>query len=165
LTKIEKFINTRYTEIMGEAGLDSKTVWKSIDVPEVLHSKIKELALRERRAMWQIIFDAILYYESQKRKPKIKQELPLLEKVSWYIAKASMAVCWYLATLRDENFDLTMKTLSDIGSRLGVDVSELQSVLTTYKNIKKKTSKHRAVVLKALKSTVQSMILLLAEKG
>jgi hypothetical protein len=150
---------------MGRAKMDSKTVWKSIDVPEALHSKIKELALREQRAMWQVIYDAISYYESQKRKPKIKQELPLLEKVSWYIAKASMAVCWYLATLRDENFDLTMKTLSDIGSRLGVDMSSLTSVLTTYRNIKKKTSKHRAVVLKALKSTVQSMILLLASEG
>jgi hypothetical protein len=147
---------------MGRAKMDSKTVWKSIDVPDVLHTKIKEFSAREQRAMWQVIYDAISYYESQKRKPKIKQELPLLEKVSWYIAKASMAVCWYLATLRDENFEMTMKTLEELESRLKVDLTELKGVLVTYRNIKKKTSKHRAVVLKALKRAVQSMILLLA---
>jgi hypothetical protein len=138
--------------------------WKHIKVPAYFKEKLKQLSEREKRAIWQILYDAFSYYESQKRRPKIKEELPMLDKVSWYIAKVSMATCWYLATLSDTNYELTVKTISEAGARLGVDMSELLNVLSTFKNIKQKTSKHRALVLKALKKTIQEMILLLSQE-
>jgi len=137
--------------------------WKHIKVPNTLKEKLKQMSEREKRAIWQIIYDAFTYYESQKRKPRIKEDLPMLDKISWYIAKISMAVSWYLATLSDINYLLTVKTITDTGARLGVDMSELLSVLETFKNIKQKTPKHRALVLKALKKTIQDMILLLSQ--
>jgi hypothetical protein len=142
---------------------ETRDTWRLVKVPSYFHEKLKNLSIREKRAIWQIIYDAFTYYESQKRKPRIKEELPLLEKISWYIAKLSMATCWYLATLSDMNYLLTVKTISEIGARLGVDVSELLSILDSFKNIKQKTSKHRALVLKALKKTIQEMILLLSQ--
>ena len=137
--------------------------WKHIKVPASFKEKLKQMSEREKRAIWQIIYDAFTYYESQKRKPRIKEYLPMLDKISWYIAKISMAVSWYLATLSDINYLLTVKTITDTGARLGVDMSELLSVLETFKNIKQKTPKHRALVLKALKKTIQDMILLLSQ--
>jgi hypothetical protein len=137
--------------------------WKHVKVPAFFKEKLKQMSEREKRAIWQIIYDAFTYYESQKRKPRIKEELSILDKISWYIAKVSMATCWYLATLSDTNYELTVKTITDTGARLGVDMSELLSVLETFKNIKQKTSKHRALVLKALKKTIQDMILLMSQ--
>jgi len=137
--------------------------WKHIKVPASFKEKLKQMSEREKRAIWQIIYDAFTYYEAQKRRPRIKEDLPILDKVSWYIAKTSMAVCWYLATLSDTNYELTVKTITETGARLGVDTRELLSVLETFKNIKQKTSKHRALVLKALKKTIQDMILLLSQ--
>ena len=138
--------------------------WKHIKVPASFKEKLKQMSEREKRAIWQIIYDAFTYYESQKKRPRIKEDLPMLDKISWYIAKTSMAVSWYLATLSDTNYELTVKTITDTGARLGVDMSELLSVLETFKNIKQKTSKHRALVLKALKKTIQDMILLLSRE-
>jgi len=133
--------------------------WNNVKVPDYLLEKIDSISKREKRARWQIIYDSVSYYEAQKKKPVIKSELPKLEKVSWYIAKLSQAVTWYITNPDENHYQFTVKTISDIGSRLDVDVKELLGVLETFKNIKKKTSKNRALVLKALKDTIASMIL------
>ena len=138
--------------------------WCNVKVPDYLLENIDSISKREKRARWQIIYDSVSYYEAQKKKPVIKSELPMLEKVSWYIAKLSQAVTWYITNPDENHYQLTIKTISEIGSRLDVDVKDLLGVLETFKNIKKKTSKHRALVLKALKDTIASMILKLGSE-
>jgi hypothetical protein len=138
--------------------------WNNVKVPDYLLEKIDSISRREKRARWQVLYDSLSYYEAQKKKPAIKNELPMLEKVSWYIAKLSQAVTWYITNPDEEHYQFTIKTISEIGTRLNVDVNELLGVLETFKNIKKKTSKHRALVLKALKDTILSMILKLTDE-
>jgi len=149
-------------ERMSSAKTSAK--WRSIKVPDYLLEKIDAISKREKRARWQVLFDSLSYYEAQKKKPTIKGELPKLEKVSWYISKLAQAVAWYVVTQDEENYQLTLKTISDIGLRLNIDVKELEGVLETFKNTRKKTSKHRVLVMKALKDTITSMILKLASE-
>ncbi|TDA41312.1 MAG: hypothetical protein DSO07_05200 [Thermoproteota archaeon] len=142
----------------------TKIEWKHIKVPDFVHEKLKQMSAREKRAIWQVVYDSFTYYEMMKKRPLLKSALPTLDKASWYIAKLSQAVTWYIVTQSDENYQLTVKTVSDIGSRLGVRMDTLLGALEIYRNTRRKTSKHRAMVLKALKETVASIILRISEE-
>lgn len=140
------------------------TKFSNVKVPEELKERIKSIATAEGRAMWQVILDGISFYESQRRRSRLKEELPLHEKVSWYIAKLSMAVCHYLATGKDENFYETLATIDEVGKRLKVDVSLLTSTLNNFRNSRRKTPKKRAAVLKTLKLLIQDLITKVVEE-
>jgi hypothetical protein len=75
-----------------------------------------------------------------------------------------MAVCYYLATGKDENFYETLATIDEVGKRLKVDISLLTSTLNNFRNSKRKTPKKRAAVLKALKLLIQDLITKVVEQ-
>lgn len=135
-----------------------KTEWSSIHIPRQLKERIKALKEREKRAEWEIVLDAIAYYETLKKKPKTKEEFPSLEKATWYITKLAMSVAYYLATSKDENYYLTLATIEETGKRLRVDMKILVEALTNYKNSKIKTPKKRATILKALKIIIREIL-------
>jgi len=132
--------------------------WKTIKIPSFLYSSIREMSYRENRAVWEVISDAFSYYSAQKRKPKLKMELPLLEKLSWYIAKISFGVSFCIAKPSDVNYKITLATIEETEQRLGVDLKELREAIIFYKILKRRSPSKRIAMIKVLKVAISRMI-------
>jgi hypothetical protein len=132
--------------------------WKTLKLPSFLYESIQSISERENRAMWEVIADAFSYYEAQKRQPKLKMELPILEKLSWYIAKITYGVSFFLAKPTDVNYTITIATLDETEKRLGVDLKELKDAVAFYKNLKRRSKSKRITVVKVMKITISRMI-------
>jgi hypothetical protein len=132
--------------------------WKTVKLPSFLHESIQSMSERENRAMWEVIADAFSYYEAQKRQPKLKMELPVLEKLSWYIAKITYGVSFFLAKPTDVNYTITMTTLEETEKRLEVDLKELKYAIAFYKNLKRRSKSKRITVVKVMKIAISRMI-------
>jgi hypothetical protein len=104
----------------------------TIYVPVELKRKIKELSERTGKAQWRILLDAIALYESTLRKPKMKEELPVVDKVVWYMQKLSMSVGALKENPSEANLEKTMKTIQQVKERLGVDTSLLERAVVDY---------------------------------
>jgi hypothetical protein len=58
----------------------------TIFVPVELKAKIKQLSERTGKPQWkEVILEALALYEFTIRRPKTKEELPTIDKVTWYI--------------------------------------------------------------------------------
>jgi hypothetical protein len=87
--------------------------------------------------------DALSLYETSLRKPKSKEELPVVDKTLWYIQKLSMSVGEFKASPTEENLQKTMRTVSQVKERLGVDTSLLERALVDYARMLKGGSRER----------------------
>lgn len=96
----------------------SKPSYTTILVPVELRDKVKELALRENKSQWKILEEAIGLYYTQKKRPKIKEALPIHDKVIWYIIKVSMSVGAFKENPTAENLSKLEKTVNQIAQRL-----------------------------------------------
>jgi hypothetical protein len=104
----------------------------TIYVPVEFKQKIKELSERTGKAQWRILLDAIALYESTLRKPKMKEELPVVDKVVWYMQKLSMSIGALKENPSEANLEKTMKTIQQVKERLGVDTSLLEHAVVDY---------------------------------
>jgi len=133
--------------------------YKNIHVPPSLHERIKAIAEKEQRPMWEVIDQAISYYEATLRRPRLKEDLPWVEKVSWYIAKLSAAIAWYATTKDDAHFTNSMKTIMETETRLGVNLASLKEALAIASRrrgrMRKKISR---TIYQALKRAIVEML-------
>jgi len=106
--------------------------WSTVKVPGELRAKIRALAEDEGKAEWRIILDALSFYEAQKRRPRLKEELPVWEKVSWYVVKLAMSVGELKAKPTPENLELLRRTCLQIEERLGVNTGLLVRTAEAY---------------------------------
>jgi hypothetical protein len=104
----------------------------TIYAPPELKSKVKALSERTGKPQWKILLEALTLYESQLRKPRIKEELPIVDKVVWYMQKLSMSIGALKENPSEENLSKTMKTIQQIKERLGVDTSLLERAVVDY---------------------------------
>jgi hypothetical protein len=104
----------------------------TIYVPVEFKQKIKELSERTGKAQWRILLDALTLYESTLRKPRVKEELPVVDKVVWYMQKLSMSIGALKENPSEENLNKTVKTIQQVRDRLGVDTSLLERAVTDY---------------------------------
>ena len=86
--------------------MGSKVKWTTIKVPKEIRDKIREISESEGRAYWRVLTEAISFYVTQKKKPRVKEDLPALDKCSWYIAKVSMSVGALKENPNESNFCL-----------------------------------------------------------
>jgi hypothetical protein len=115
------------------------TVW----VPPEFKEKVKQLAQKQGKAEWKVLLDAIALYETSLRKPKTKEELPVVDKVVWYIQKLSMSVGEFKANPTEENLQRTLKTVQQVKERLGVDTAILERALADYVRLLKGNRRER----------------------
>ena len=113
------------------------TIW----VPPEFKEKVKQLAQKQGKAEWKVLLDAIALYETSIRKPRVKEELPIVDKVVWYIEKLCMSVGEFKASPSEENLNRTLKTVSQVRERLGVDTSLLERALLDYHRLLKSNKK------------------------
>jgi hypothetical protein len=104
----------------------------TIYVPVEFKQKIKELSERTGKAQWRLLLDALTLYESQLRQPKIKEELPVVDKVVWYMQKLAMSIGALKENPSEENLNKTVKTIQQVRDRLGVDTGILERAVTDY---------------------------------
>jgi len=115
------------------AGVGRKVSrWTTVKVPKEVRERISSLAKAEDKAEWKIVLDALAFYETQKRSPKVKEELPTWEKVSWYITKLATSVGELRGNPTKENLELLKKTCQQIEERLGVKTELLVRVAEAY---------------------------------
>jgi hypothetical protein len=107
----------------------------TIYVPLEFKAKVKELSDRTGKAQWRILLDALTLYESQLRQPKIKEELPVADKVVWYMQKLSMSIGALKENPSEENLSKSMKTIQQVRDRLGVDTSLLEKAARDYASL------------------------------
>ncbi len=99
--------------------------WTTIRVPVELRDQIKQLAQRSGKAEWRVISEAISFYSEFKRSYRVRENMPLADKISWYIAKISMSVGALKENPTQENLDKLKRTASQIKERIGIDTSYL----------------------------------------
>jgi hypothetical protein len=115
------------------------TIW----VPGEFKERVKALAQKQGKAEWKVLLDALALYETSLRKPRTKEELPVVDKIIWYIQKLSMSVGELKASPTDENLQKTLKTVQQVKERLGVDTAILERALTDYAKLLKSNRKER----------------------
>jgi hypothetical protein len=104
------------------------TIWVPIEFKE----RVKALAERQGKAEWKVLLDAVALYETTLRKPRTKEELPIVDKVVWYVQKLAMSIGELKANPTEENLQRAMKTIQQIKERLGVDTALLERAVNDY---------------------------------
>ena len=112
--------------------MSKKIKWSTIKVPKEFLEKLREVSENEGRAYWRVLTEALSFYVTQKKKPKKKTELPILDKCSWYIAKVSMSVGALKENPTEKNLNYLRRTLEQIEERLGIDTSLLWKIANDY---------------------------------
>jgi hypothetical protein len=115
-------------EVSGKGKGRGGTIWAPLEFKE----RVKALAQKQGKAEWKVLLDAIALYETSLRKPRAKEELPVVDKIIWYIQKLSMSIGELKANPTDENLNRTLKTIQQIRERLGVDTSILERAVNDY---------------------------------
>ncbi len=133
-----------------------KMKWTTIKVPVELRDIIQNLAKQEDKPYWKFLTNCISWYVEQKRNPRVKEELPQIEKISWYIAKVSMSVGELKAKPTKENLQKLEKTLEQIEKRLGIKTDFVRRTVHAY--ILEPTTDNRMELNMALKMLIFDII-------
>jgi hypothetical protein len=115
-------------EVSGKGKGKGGTIW----VPTEFKERVKAHAQKQGKAEWKVLLDALALYETSLRKPKAKEELPVVDKVVWYVQKLAMSIGELKASPTEENLMKTLKTVSQVKERLGVDTSLLERAVNDY---------------------------------
>lgn len=102
---------------------DKNVKWTTIKVPAELRDRIKALAERMGTAEWRVVLMGVSFLAKQIEEPRIKEDLPLIDKVSWYIAKLAMSVGAFKENPTEENLQRLRRTCLQIAQRYGIDTS------------------------------------------
>jgi len=104
----------------------------TIYVPAELKERIRALSEKTGKVQWKVLLDALAFYETTVRQPRAKEELPVVDKVVWYMQKLSMSIGALKENPSDENISKTVKTMIQVRDRLGVDTSLLERAVVDY---------------------------------
>jgi hypothetical protein len=118
--------------VAQETPQETKSKGATIWVPNEFKARVKALSKKYGKAEWKILLDALALYEASIRKPKLKEELPIVDKVIWYIEKLSMSVGELKANPTNDNLQKTLKTIQQVKERLNIDTSILERSLIDY---------------------------------
>jgi hypothetical protein len=100
-----------------------KVRYRSIKVKEEIYQIIKSYSERHKVPISTTIAHAVTFLDQQERRPRVKEALPLADKVSWYITKVLMSAGAFKENPSERNFNYLLQNLSELRQRLGVEVS------------------------------------------
>ena len=136
--------------------MQKKTKWTTIKVPVEVRNVIKKLMNEEKKPAWKVIVESVLWYNRIKRRPHEKAELPVTEKISWYITKLCMSVGAFKENPTEENLKRLQKTLTQIKERLKIDTDIVFRAAVSYQ--RKPEVENRTELNMATKSVVFDII-------
>ena len=104
----------------------------SVSLPREIFDKLDSLSKRTRKSKQNIILEALSLYETQIRRPRIKEDFPITDKIIWYMMKLSMSIGALKENPSEINFNKTMKTINQIKERLKVNTSVLEKAVQDF---------------------------------
>jgi hypothetical protein len=104
----------------------------SVSLPREIFDKLDSLSKRTRKSKQNIILEALSLYETQIRRPRIKEDFPITDKIIWYMMKLSMSIGALKENPTEVNFNKTMKTINQIKERLKVNTSVLEKAVQDF---------------------------------
>ena len=100
--------------------------WKSLKVPAEIHGQIKELRERLQRPAWQVIAEALSFYESMIRKYQHFSRASEMDKLAYYIVKLISSASYFKMSPTKESMDKFLQVVGQLEKRLGVKCEELR---------------------------------------
>ena len=146
------------------SGSKTSSNWATVKLPKSLKSKLKDIAKRENKAMWEVVAEGIDCVQRDRTKNWARRATNDLDRAAYYIMKLMTAVERFKMAPSTDNLDWLKKTADQIQQRLGVDVSYVINIAKRYK---KTLTKDDYVELNMMaKMAIQDIILkyLLVEK-
>lgn len=104
---------------------EKKIRWTTIKVPVELRDVVKALAQRYSVPENKILWWSVAFFYEQIREPRLKEDLPQVDKASWYISKLAMSVGAFKENPSVDNLQKLQKTAMQVAQRLGVDTRHL----------------------------------------
>ena len=133
----------------------SQTQWKRIKIPANAFEFVKSRAQARKMPMWQLIVQAIDFYESSMSN-KVVADKTKLQNASYYAIKLAMAVTEYIHKTNDKTYENVRKIINQIATRKHIDVNTLLQLIDMYKARRKK-SYVRAMVQELVRINVELM--------
>jgi len=137
--------------------------WATISVPQEVIALIEKIKKRsgENKDTWKIILEALSYYDNLRSSPRRMMKQDMLEKVSWYIVKLSLAYSSFVLNPSQENFESFNERLREIKERLKMEeVDILQRLASEYIQLKdeEERKKERIAFNQSFKMIIKEMI-------
>ena len=132
--------------------------WSTIKVPAEILPKLSELRQRTGKSNWQIITEALSFYESALRSSKHFSSASDLDKIAYYIMKLVTSASYLKFQPTQESLEKFTKVLEQLKERMGVDCQEVIPAA------QKLTRKHSGRDIHTFNMSIKSCIIRLIEK-
>ena len=147
---------------MKNTGMVARTnsKWSTIRIPMEVRERIKELGGKTGKVTWEVILEAVTLYESFIKRPSVRQSMPNIDKLSWYITKVATSFGAFKENPSEENFQYLVKRVEELKDRLGVDAELLLRMAEYYRSAKDEELKKkiRIDLNAAFKQVVKDLI-------
>lgn len=138
--------------------MKTKTLRKSIYVTPDLKGMIVDLAKMTRKKQVQIIREAVYFYYTQLRQPKIKNYIAKDEKLVWYVTKLAVAVGALKAAPTAENLEAVETAAAQVVERLRVNSNLISALVETAKRYSSASEKERQKMLGELYQVAKCVV-------
>ena len=120
--------------------------WGTIAVPQEAKDLIERIKSRsgENKASWKIVVEALSYYDTIRSKPKVAMSMDMIEKVSWYITKLSLAYGSFATNPTEETTAQLISRLQELEMKTHIDTGVLQRLVAQYTRLKEESERKRA---------------------
>jgi predicted CopG family antitoxin len=139
--------------------------YKTIRIREDLYELVRRYKEKTGASISQIIAKALAFMDLQERKPRVKEDLPLADKYSWYIAKVLMSAGAFKEDPSEINYRYLIDNLETLEERLGIETGFAKEVVNRLAGKKKEhwTVDDKIEFNSAMKSLVLQMLWRLEE--
>ena len=134
--------------------------WTTIKVPVELRDRIKQLSEKLGKPYWLVLTEALSFFETQLRNPRVKESLSNIDKAAWYIVKLATSVGAFKENPSDTNYAYLVKRIEELKQRLGIDASLLLRLAEYYMSAKdeEQRRKLRIDINAAFKQTIKDIL-------
>lgn len=137
--------------------------WSIVTVSREVVSLIEKIKKRsgENKDTWKVILESLSYYDSIRSSSRRMIKQDMLEKVSWYVVKLSLAYSSLVLNSSKETFESFNERLKEIKERLKIDeIDVLQKLVSEYIQLKdeEERKKERIAFNQSFKMIIKEMI-------
>ncbi|RLG76833.1 MAG: hypothetical protein DRO14_03235 [Thermoprotei archaeon] len=113
-----------------------KKEWSTIRIPKEVKNRIDDLRVRTGMVTWEIINNAVSFYEEFLRKPSVRTSTTNLDKLAWYITKLALAYGAFRENPCEEKYEMLVKRVEELKQRFGIEADILVRMADYYKSAK-----------------------------
>ena len=141
-------------EPIGEKHMARK--WTTIKIPHEVLPLIQSLRARTGKASWQILVEALSFYESSLRSSKHFSSASDVDKLAYYILKLVTSATYLKIQSSNESFEKFKRVVEQVQKRLGISCEEL--LPAAEKLVKQNTGRNIHTFNMAIKACIIKLI-------